>query len=49
MIDTKCSQCGKLLQVAENPKEMGDIFWYIQFSYQTFFFCSEEHKDEYAQ
>jgi len=49
MMDEKCSTCEAPLKIAENPKEQGDRFWMIQFSYATFFFCSPEHADDYAQ
>lgn len=50
MIDEKCAlgSCQVPLKIAENPKEEGDRFWMIQFSYKTFFFCSDEHCEEYG-
>ena len=49
MIETKCSMCQTLMRVAENEYEQGDRYWFIEFSYQTFFFCSEKCQEDYAQ
>jgi len=53
MRDEKCAlgRCSKPLKIAENESEVekGDVVHFIAFSYRTFFFCSEEHLDEYAE
>lgn len=43
-------KCKKELRIAEKEEEVdkGMEFYAIQFSYRTFFFCSEKCKDEYA-
>ena len=60
MIEQKCdlSSCDKMLSIAESEEEFNqinlDTLKYpipadaIGFSYKTFFFCSSEHAEEYA-
>ncbi len=53
MKDEECAlgSCKKPLKIAEKEEEqyLGDPFWMIVFSYHTYFFCSHEHCEEYAE
>ena len=53
MLQVKCdrSGCNKALLIAENYKEVETAdknVHTIEFSYKTFFFCSKEHAEDYA-
>ena len=51
MKKAKCETCEKAITVAENKEEVGDQTCKaaIIYSYQSFYFCSDKCKDDYAE